>query len=256
MECLYEGGVWAAMNFPCRMLYGAFVETLRLYRRCFLDLHVWGRDRIPQGPKIFVTNHVTSTDPYWVLPEYPEPVHIIIGPGYQSKVMGWVYDRFEQINAMPAARHQVVDKAVALLERGRSIYTAPEGDLQNPFSLGRFFPGVGRIYRRSRAPIVPIALLAPRSIVREFPRLAMNVDGRTYRAEFVLSGLYCIHIGEPFRPQIRGDLDPEVDARRIADELRDRVQSLIFEIRDRLMPGVDWVTPCEQMESRSGSTPP
>lgn len=240
------------MNVPCRLLYGAFVGALRCYRRAFLDLHVWGRGHIPPGPKIFVTNHVTSTDPYWVLPEYPDPVHIIIGPGYQSKLMGWVYDRFEQINAMPAARSTVVDKAVGFLNRGEAIYTAPEGDLQDPFRLGRFFPGVGRIYRRSRAPIVPIALLAPRSAMREYPRLAMQVEDRVYRAVFVLRGLYCINIGEPFSPVIHDDLDEETDARRIADELRERVQNLIFEIRDRLLPGVDWTTPSASDPRRSG----
>lgn len=225
------------------MLYASFIGALRCYRRAFLDLRVWGRNRIPRGPKIFVTNHVTSTDPYWVLPEYPDPVHIIIGPGYQSKLMGWVYDRFEQINAMPVARHLVVDHAVRFLERGESIYTAPEGDLQDPFCLGRFYPGVGRIYRRSRAPIVPVALLAPRSAMREYPRLAMRVEDRVYRAVFVHRGLYCINIGEPFCPAIRDDLEEEIDARRIADELRERVQHLVFEIRDRLLPGVDWTTP-------------
>ncbi len=144
---------------------------------------------------------------------------------------------------MPAARHTVVETAVAFLQRGESIYTAPEGDLQDPFCLGRFFPGVGRICRRSRAPIVPIALLAPRSAMREYPRLAMRVGDRVYRAVFVLRGLYCINIVEPFCPTIREDLDEETDARRIADELRERVQNLVLEIRDRLLPGVDWTTP-------------
>jgi 1-acyl-sn-glycerol-3-phosphate acyltransferase len=166
--------------------------------------------------------------------------------------MGWVYDRFEQINAMPAVRQTVVEKAVGFLKKGEAIYTAPEGDLQDPFHLGRFYPGVGRIYRRSRAPIIPVALLAPRSAMREYPRLAMRVEDRVYRAVFVLRGLYCINIGEPYRPGIREDLDEETDARRIADELRERVQSLVFEVRDRLMPGIDWTTSRASDPRRSG----
>lgn len=154
--------------------------------------------------------------------------------------MGRVYDRFQQINAMPEMRSQVVPKAVEYLARGESVYTAPEGDLQDPFALGRFYPGVGRIYRRSRAPIIPIALLAPRRAMREYPRLAMTVDARVYRTVMVLRGTYCINIGEPFTPGVRDDLSEDEDARRIAEQLRDRVQSLICEIRDRLLPGVDW----------------
>jgi len=224
------------------MLYGSFVGALRVYRRAFLDLHVWGRAGIPPGPKIFVTNHITSTDPYWVLPEFPDPVHVIIGPGYQSRLNGWVLDRFEQINAMPSARHLVVPQAVEYLRRGESVYTAPEGDLQETFALGRYYPGVGRIYRQSRAPIVPIALLCPRSMLREYPRLAISVDGRVYRTVLAMRGTYCINIGKPFAPTVRDDLDEDADAPRIADEVRERVEHLLVEIRDTLLPGVDWTT--------------
>ena len=232
-----------SLNFACRAFYGSLVGAIRLYRRAFLDLHVWGRERIPAGPKIFVTNHVASTDPYWVLPEFGTPVHIIIGPGYQSRFMGWILDRFEQINAMPAMRRLVVPKAVEYLRRGDSVYTAPEGDLQDPFELGRFYPGVGRIYRRSRAPIIPIALLCPRSVMRDYPRMAVKVEDRVYRGVGALRGTFCINIGEPFAPAIREELSEDEDARRIADELRARVQALVFEIRAQLLPGVDWTTP-------------
>ncbi len=214
-----------------RAVYQGLMGTIRAYQRVFLDLRVRGRENIPRGAKIFVTNHITTTDPYWVLPFFGEPVHVIIGPGYQSKVAAWVFDHFEQINAMPAQRKTVADKAVAYLRRGESVYTAPEGDLQDIERLGRFFPGVGRIYRRCPAPIIPIGLFAPREAMKAYPRLSMDVEGRVYRTVVVLRGPYFINIGAPFCPTICPELDEDADAGRISDELCERVQGLVDEVR-------------------------
>ncbi len=218
------------MNRFHHVAFRTLTLGLRAYQRLFLDLHVSGRDRIPRGPKIYVTNHITSTDPYWVLPVFTEPVHVIIGPGYQSKLGALVLDAFEQINAMPEHRQSVVDKAVGYLQGGESIYTAPEGDIQPLFQLGRFYPGVARIYRRARVPIVPIALHAPQEAMREFPRLDMVVDGRRYRTVFVLRGKYFINVGEPFMPNVRTDRLEAEDNERIMDELKERVRGLVDEI--------------------------
>ena len=222
------------MNYLRSLVYRSFVLGCRVYRKAFLDVRVLGRENIPKGPKIFITNHITSTDPYWVLPVFPEPVHVIIGPGYQSKALARVLDYLEQINAMPDHRHTVVDEAVKYLQRGESVYTAPEGDIQDQFQLGRFYPGAARIYRRTLAPIVPIALVAPPCSLVEFPRLAMSVEGRTYRAAFVLRGRYDIAVGEPLRPRLRDDVDEKTDDERIMSEIRQRMAELIDGVRARV----------------------
>jgi 1-acyl-sn-glycerol-3-phosphate acyltransferase len=196
----------------------------------FLDLHVFGREHIPPGPKIYAQNHITSTDPYWVLPLLPEPVHVIIGPGYQSKVMSRVLDYFEQINAMPHYRDTVVEHAVKYLERGESVYTAPEGDIQEPPQLGRFYPGVAKIYRRAQVPIIPIALAAPRSAMKEFPRLDIVVEDHLYRCVAVLRGPFCINVGEPFTPELAGGEEDD-ENQRIMDGLRDRIRLLVEDPR-------------------------
>ncbi len=218
------------MNQTKRLFYNAFVSSIRLYQRLFLDLQVWGRQHIPPGPKIYVQNHITSTDPYWVLPILPEPVHVIIGPGYQSKVVARVLDYFEQINATPRHRKTVVDDAVKYLKRGESIYTAPEGDVQETFRLGRFYPGVAKIYRKIQVPIIPIALLAPRRAMKEFPRLKMIVEGHVYRCVMVLGGPFCVNIGEPFLPDLHHG-DETKDNQRIMDELKERIRWLVEDVR-------------------------
>jgi len=201
----------------------------KIYQKLFMDFRVWGRELIPSGPKIYVTNHITSTDPSWVYPVFTEPVHAIVGPGYQSKFMARVFDFFEQINAMPAHRKTVVDTAVRYLQKGESIHNYPEGDLQAPFQLGHFYPGVARIYRRTRAPIIPIALVAPRSAMCEWP-INLVVEGRVYRCIVVLRGPYCVNVGEPFFPNMTENGGPEED-QRVMEELKERIRVLVEDVR-------------------------
>lgn len=221
------------MHAGKRLIYNAIVGAMRAYRDTILDLRVFGRGSLPPGPKIYVTNHISSTDPYWIIPEFTEPVHVVIGPGYNSAPARWLLDRFEQINAMPEHRKTVVEQAAMYLARGDSVYNAPEGDLHPPFSLGRFYPGVARIYRQTPVPIVPIALAAPVSALRALPRLDMCVGDRVYRAVFVLRGPYAISIGEAFRPELK-DGDDATGNERIMNEIRARIQNLLCQIRSRL----------------------
>lgn len=220
------------MNFFKRAIYQyLFILPFRLYRRLFIDLHIWGRENIPKGPKIYVTNHISCTDATWLLPEFTEPIHIVIGPIYHKPLYAKLLDAMEQINCMPAHRSTVVEKAVAYLKRGESIYIAPEGDIQEPFQLGRFYAGAARIYRGSRAPIVPISLAAPYHSMCEYPRLGAVIEGRYYRMVAVLRGLYCIKIGEPFFPKIPvGMTDQEMDE-TITAQIKDRIQTQLDQIR-------------------------
>jgi 1-acyl-sn-glycerol-3-phosphate acyltransferase len=219
------------VNQANRFWYRAFVGAIRCYQKLFWDFRVFGRERIPPGPKIYVSNHITSVDHYWVMLVCPEPVHMIVGPGYQPGAMARVLRYFEQINAMPEHRDTVVNEACRYLALGEPVYIAPEGDLQPTFQLGRFFTGVAKIYRKSRAPIVPIALVAPRSCMRRHPRWDLRVGDRVFPALIVWRGPVCVNVGEPFSPALRDDLSEEDDNRRITDEVRERIRSLTEEVR-------------------------
>ncbi len=220
-----------ALNHAKRFWYRAFQGAIRCYQRVFWEFHVCGRDRIPSGPKIFVSNHITSVDQYWIMLALPDPLHMIVGPGFANPLVARVLDYFEQINAMPDRRRQVVDSACRYLEMGESIYITPEGDLQPPFELGFFHTGVAKIYRKSRAAIVPVALAVPRDRIRRHFRWDLRVGDRIYPTAMVWRGPVCVNIGEPFRPAFRGDLTERDDDQRITDEVKARIQRLADEAR-------------------------
>ncbi len=220
------------MNLLKRAFYKSCVLAVRAYQRVFLDLHVWGREHIPQGPKIFVMNHITALDPIYLLPVFPEPIHIVIGPPYKFKLPGMLYDAYDQINAMPQYRATVVDESVKRLKQGKSILIAPEADLQDEPSLGSFYPGVAKIYRRFPAPIIPIALVAPTHRLREYP-FPTVVEGRVYRCVVTLRGPYLINIGKPLMPTCPDGVGDEEKNEAILRCIRDRLVSLIEDARSR-----------------------
>jgi len=209
-----------------RFTYWSVVYALRALLRMCMDLRVIGGERIPAGPKLYVMNHISAFDPLYLLTVFPEPIRIVIGPPYKFRLPARLYDGFDQINAMPAHRHTVVDEAVSRLRAGHSVLIAPEGDLQDQPALGRFYPGAARIYRRADVPIVPLALVAPVKRLREYP-FPTIVDGRVYRCVVTLRGPFIIHVGEPMRPAPPAGLPDEQADGCIMDAVRERIGALI-----------------------------
>jgi len=194
-----------------------------------MDFRVWGRENIPPGPKIYAVNHISSTDVYWILPVFPEPVHLVLGPCYKFRPLAWMLDRMEMVSAMPGDTRVVIESSVRLLQRGESIVIAPEGDLQEPYQLGPFQPGIAAIYRRTGAPIVPMALVAPRRSLREYP-FPIVIEGRVYRTVAALRGPFCINVGAPLRPAVENGSRKDQNQLILA-ALRERMQALLDGVR-------------------------
>jgi len=218
------------VNRTKRALYYSFVRSLGLYERLFLDLHVWGRENLRPGPKIFVGNHITSHDALYVMPVLDELIHFIIGPGYQSPMLARFLDAFEQINALAGDGKTVVARAVEMLKKGESVCVAPEGNIQEQFQIRRFLPGVARIYREYPVPIVPMGLLAPRHSLREYPNRSTVIGGEVYPFIVVKRGTYCVNIGEPWMPECPAGSDAK-QILYITRGLRNRVETLVEDIR-------------------------
>lgn len=201
------------------------------YQRLFMDFRILGRDRIPRGPKIFVVNHVSSTDVYWILPVFREPVHLILGPSYQFHALRRMLDEMEMISALPGDTRTLIESSEKYLRRGESIVIAPEGDIQKPFTVGELQPGVAAIYRRTPVPLVPMALAASPRHLHELP-LTHEIDGHTYRTVVAWRGRFWILIGEPFEPELRGATRKEQND-AILESIRGRLQGLLDDIRAR-----------------------
>jgi len=216
------------VNLLQRTIYKSLLLGLRVYRGLTLDWRVWGLENLPDGAKIFAANHITSHE-LLLMTSIPEPVHVVVGPACKYRIVAWLCKKLEQINAMPAHRKNVVPEAVEYLKRGESVFLNPEGDFHEPFAMGPFYPGVARMYRLSGAPIIPIAVLAPKSTLRKLPT-TITVDDYVYRTVVVRKGPYCVHFGKPFYPECPDGTPDEQDA-AILEQIRNRIEELVEETR-------------------------
>ena len=91
------------MNLLQRTIYKSMILGLKAYRWTFLSCRVWGRENIPEGPKIFAANHITSHE-ILLTTFFPEPVHVVVGPVCKYRLVAWLCKYLEQINAMPEHR--------------------------------------------------------------------------------------------------------------------------------------------------------
>ena len=218
------------MNLIKRAFYKSCVMAIRGYQRLFMTYRVIGKDHIPAGPSLLVSNHISAFDGIWVLPVLPVPVHVVVGAPFAVRGMSWLCRRYDQINALVPHRHTVVDKAVKRLNTGSSIYICPEGDFSEQFSLGRFYPGAAKMYRRAKVPIVPIAFIARKDSLREYPFPTL-VDGRVYRCVVGMRGPFVINIGEPMRPTIpTTGTDQEINE-EVTRQIKERIAELVEEVR-------------------------
>jgi len=196
-----------------------------------VDFSVWHESELPEGPKIFVSNHFSSSDAHFVTTLMKDNLHMVIGPGFNIPIARWYLNATEQIPANTKEnRKSVVEKAVKYLNEGDSVYIFPEGMLNTGKDLLEFKKGAARIYLQSGGvPIIPIGLIAPmRRIKKKNSALARHVMT-------VVSRNYYANIGSRMDFPEELELyrtDPAKAEEMITEKIKARVQSLIDDIKD------------------------
>lgn len=213
-----------------RAAYHFGVASMKAYGWAAWDFRIFGAEPIPTGPKIYVCNHVTSLDPYWLMMACPDFLHFVVGPPYHIRGAGPILRAFEQINALPPHRKQAVAAACHYLAQGESVCICPEGDVHPPFELGHFYAGVAKMYCASRAPIVPIALAVDPTRIRRHPRWDIHVNGETFEARMYWHGRVRMRFGAAMTPEFSLPADEDTH-RRITGLVRDQIARMLRELR-------------------------
>lgn len=211
-------------------LHGVYRLGVRIFLSLRFDFCTWQDGELPPGPKIFVSNHFSSSDAHFVTTLMRDPIHMVIGPGFDVPLLR-VYLRWAQ--QIPAntkeTRAKVVQKAVEYLRQGDSIYIFPEGRLNTGRELMEFHKGAARICLDSGCPLIPIGLIAPMRRMRTksgtFVGHSMKVVSRNYYA----------NIGRPmaFDEEMGiAETDRALAEQMITDRIKDEVSYLIEDIRN------------------------
>lgn len=207
-------------------IYRAFIKVTLALR---YDFSTWREEELPEGPKLFVSNHFSSSDVHFVTTLMKDRLHMVIGPGFNIPIVRRYLALCEQIPAQnKETRGKVVSTAVKYLSEGDSVYIFPEGKLNEVRKLDEFYPGAARIYLDSLAPVIPIGLLAPlRRIRKKESQLAR-------REMTVVSKNYYANIGKAmhFPDEVEiAKTDRALAEKMITEKLKKEVERLVDDIK-------------------------
>ena len=134
-----------------------------LVKKAGLTLEVTGREHVPDGPVVFVSNHQS----YWDIPVFFAAV--------RGKAFGFVAkDTLQRIPVFGAwirdvrsvfiqrddarASLRAIEEGVSLLRQGYSLVIFPEGTRSRSASMSEFKRGSLRLATKAGVPVVPVTL--------------------------------------------------------------------------------------------------
>jgi 1-acyl-sn-glycerol-3-phosphate acyltransferase len=218
------------------LFYKAGRGIIRLYSRIMLNLDILWHGDIPVGPKIFVANHPSATDPFILHLLSREPMSVmIVSTAFTFPLFGEYIRRAGQIQVLPGEGARAMEQAKGFLKAGYSVGIFPEGDF-SPQAGGFREPrnGAARLALSTGMPVVPVGIYLPRE---RSLRVASRLSGRPTVGYWYLRGPYGITIGESLH--MEGNLlDPDhvrAQSRKIMGSIESLARESEFRVR-RLVP--------------------
>ncbi|MFA6784851.1 MAG: 1-acyl-sn-glycerol-3-phosphate acyltransferase, partial [Sphaerochaeta sp.] len=65
-----------------RILHSIYRSVVKLSLQVNYDFQTWQEADLPSGPKLFCSNHFSSSDVHFVTTLMKDPLHVVIGPGF------------------------------------------------------------------------------------------------------------------------------------------------------------------------------
>lgn len=210
---------------PDRLVYAACRVVVTLLATLLYRHRVYGASNVPlEGAALLVANHQSHLDPPIIAVSTPRTQWILARVGlFRNRFFGWL---IRTLMALPidesAGDIRAIRQATEKLEMGEALCLFPEGSRSPDGAMRPFKRGAVLLIRRSRCPIVPVAV---EGCFDAFPRGAR------------LPRLFGQRTGVMFgRPIAHDDLMRE-GADAALERLEREVDALRLELRARLRSG-------------------
>jgi 1-acyl-sn-glycerol-3-phosphate acyltransferase len=169
--------------------YRVALALIRLVVAALFRLRVTGRENVPSGGCLIVSNHLSWTDTVFIAAALP-PDAVIHTLAERSTVFNTRFKRWllPRLGVVPISRRRgvldeaAVDEVYRLLEAGERVLIFPEGAYGRDGQLRPLREGIGHFAINSRRPILPLSLRGTGRL-RPFARIE-------------------VAIGEPFIPRV------------------------------------------------------
>lgn len=214
-----------------RALYSSGRHIVSLYTKIMLKKHVVFHAPFPDGPKIIVLNHPTTSDPFIMTTLLSERASILIqGAIFKVPLFGAYLHISGHVPVNIEHGTLAFTKARALLKKGRTVIVFIEGDI-SPSEGGYHRPHTGavRLALQTGAPIIPVGVGINR---RHIKFLRATIGGKKDLIRWYLSGPYAITVGDRF--VVKGDVENRAHVRQLSLKLMDQVIALSCESNERV----------------------
>ena len=202
-------------------LYTAGRILIALYMRLFMELEILWQAPLPEGPKLFVANHPSFSDPFAISLLSARPIAILItSVAFLVPIFGFYLKRSRHIPVVPGGGRPAFDEALQRLKAGETVALFIEGTISPPD--GSFYPprtGAVRLALSAGVPIIPVGIQIAQERLRV---IEAKIKGEVYPQQWYLRGPLHIVVGEPMH--LEGDVE---DRTRVKDESQRVMQRII-----------------------------
>jgi 1-acyl-sn-glycerol-3-phosphate acyltransferase len=216
---------------PSNHVYGLTRQLIRFYARLMLKLDVRFHGTLPAGPKLFIANHPSASDPFLMPLLLPKHLSVLVtSNAFEMPLFGYFLHQCRQISVIPGRGKDALDQAELRLKSGQSVGIFPEG-LVSPheggYHSGR--SGAARLALSTGVPVVPVGIYLPRE---RNVYISSRLSGKHTAAYWYLRGPYGMTIGEP--EQFRGDPEDQGLVYSVTARLMERIHILAEESERRV----------------------
>jgi 1-acyl-sn-glycerol-3-phosphate acyltransferase len=218
-------------SVAAHLLYRLTVQLIRLYSQAMLELDVDWHGRLPAGPKLFVANHPSASDPFLIHLLSSKHLSVLIsGNAFAVPLFGSYLRHVGQIAVLPGQGAEALDQAQARLRAGQSVGIFPEG-LVSPREGGYHAPrtGAARLALSTGVPVVPIGIYLPRE---RSMYIASRLTGKPTASYWYLRGPYGLTVGEPM--QFVGNVEDQHLVRVVTMCIMEKIHALANESERRV----------------------
>jgi 1-acyl-sn-glycerol-3-phosphate acyltransferase len=147
------------------VIYAVIQVLIRVILRVFLRVEVEGRENVPEGAFLVVSNHLSWTDTVFIMYALPAkpPLHTMANEStvFNTRFKRWLLPR---LAVFPIRRNRgMLDEAAVegvyeLLNSGERVLIFPEGAYGKDGQLRPLKDGVGYFAINSGKPLLPVSL--------------------------------------------------------------------------------------------------
>jgi 1-acyl-sn-glycerol-3-phosphate acyltransferase len=180
------------------LMYFAGRTLLQAYATLMLKMDIYHYEELPVGPKIFVCNHPSATDPFMIHVVSREHVNVLItAKAFGVPLFGWFLRTIREIPVPLEQGSLALDHAQQSIGDGRSVVIFIEGQISP--QQGGFWPprtGAARLALRTGAPVIPVGIFLRRELN---VCIRSKVSGLPSLGYWYLRGPYAMTIGQKMK---------------------------------------------------------